>query len=61
MLSCPLCESEQIRRSRRHGILERKILPVLFVRPFRCLRCDLRFFRWTLSANTQESRPATAR
>jgi len=59
MLSCPLCHSKRIHRSKRKGILEQGILAVLFVRPFRCERCDYRFFRWSLAANPNASRPAT--
>lgn len=58
MLSCPLCQSEQIRKSRRHGILERGFMTMIFLRPFRCLKCDSRFVRWTFFANTQASRQA---
>jgi hypothetical protein len=32
---------------------------MLFVRPFRCERCDLRFFRWSVTPNPNSSRPAT--
>ena len=51
MLSCPDCQSCQIHRSRRRGILERAVLRMIFVRPFRCEKCDLRFFRWSLAPN----------
>ena len=59
MLSCPLCHSDRIRRSRRRGILERSLTTMIFLKPFRCLKCDSRFFRWTLSADTRASRQAT--
>ncbi len=61
MLSCPFCQSARIYRSRRHGILERGFLAMIFVRPYRCLKCDSRFFRWTFSSNTQASRQETTR
>jgi signal transduction histidine kinase len=32
---------------------------MLFVRPFRCERCDSRFFRWSFTANPNSARPAT--
>lgn len=51
MLSCPWCQSKHIHRSRRKGIIERRILAMLFVRPFRCEGCDNRFFRWSIPAN----------
>jgi len=61
MLSCPLCQSERIHKSRRQGVVEKTVMAMIFLRPFRCLRCDSRFFRWTFSANTQASRQATTR
>jgi transposase-like protein len=50
-VTCPLCRSERVYRSRRKGIVEKAILAMVFVRPFRCESCDLRFFRWALNAN----------
>jgi hypothetical protein len=58
-VNCPQCTSERIHQSRRKGIIERRILAVIFVRPFRCERCELRFFRWSRAANPNSSRPAT--
>jgi len=60
MLSCPLCRSKRIHRSRRKGVMERVILAMIFIRPFRCERCDSRFFRRSLSANPDPARRATA-
>ena len=37
--------------------MERSLLAMLFVRPFRCLSCNLRFFRWSLTTNPNSSRP----
>ncbi len=56
MIGCPTCQSGRIHQSRRKGILERGILAVIFVRPFRCERCDSRFYRWSMSANPNSSR-----
>jgi transposase-like protein len=61
MISCPLCHSKRIYRSKRKGIMEQGILAMIFVRPFRCESCDYRFFRWSLSASPRASRPATTR
>jgi hypothetical protein len=58
MKSCPECESSKIHQSRRRGIVERALFAAIFVRPFRCERCDARFYRWSLSANPQPSRQA---
>jgi len=43
--SCPKCQSSNIRRSRRRGLLELVAFTVTRVRPYRCLSCDSRFFR----------------
>ncbi len=40
---CPNCASRNVRRSLRRGDFERFLLPFLFIRPFRCEECDLRF------------------
>jgi transposase-like protein len=61
MKSCPECESANIHKSRRRGIVERIILASIFVRPFRCEKCDSRFYRWSFSADPQASRQATTR
>jgi predicted Zn-ribbon and HTH transcriptional regulator len=59
MLQCPQCDSKRIHQSRRKGILERGILAMIFIRPFRCEKCDLRFYRWSFAPNPNSSRPAT--
>jgi hypothetical protein len=59
MICCPNCESAQVHQSRRKGIVERVILAVLFVRPFRCERCDQRFFRRSFASDPNGSRGAT--
>ena len=59
MLSCPHCRSVRIHLSRRKGIFEWSILAAILIRPFRCERCDLRFFRWSFTANPNASRSAT--
>ncbi len=60
MLSCPLCRSKRIHRSKRKGIIERVILTMIFIRPFLCEKCDYRFFRRSLSANPNPARRAAA-
>jgi hypothetical protein len=59
MKNCSLCHSVRIHQSRRVGFLEKAILAVIFVRPFRCERCDHRFYRWSLTANPNATRQAT--
>ena len=48
IVNCPQCTSQRIHQSRRRWIIER-ILAMLFVRAFRCERCDSRFFRWSVT------------
>ena len=59
MICCPNCDSARIHQSKRRGIVERVILAVLFFRPFRCERCDERFFRWSVATSPNGSRAAT--
>jgi predicted Zn-ribbon and HTH transcriptional regulator len=59
MLSCPLCHSKRIHQSKRKGIIEQVILAMILVRPYRCEKCDYRFFRRSLSGNHNTSRAAT--
>lgn len=58
-MNCPQCHSKRIRRSKRKGIIERRILAMLSVRPYRCGSCDLRFFRWSTTMNPNSSAAAT--
>jgi predicted Zn-ribbon and HTH transcriptional regulator len=60
MLSCPLCRSKRIHRSKRKGIIEQVILAMIFIKPFRCERCDYRFFRWSPSSSPNPAPRATA-
>ena len=56
MISCPLCHSKRIHRSKRKGIMEQVILAMIFVKPFRCERCDYRFLRQSFNTNHHASR-----
>jgi hypothetical protein len=40
---CPSCGSPNVHRSHRKGLVERVILPLLHLRPYRCEDCDARF------------------
>ena len=42
--NCPQCRSIETSRSHRRGTVERYLLAVIGVRPFRCLNCDARFY-----------------
>jgi hypothetical protein len=61
MLACPECHSAQVHASRRRGLIERKILATIQVRPFRCETCDSRFFRWSYSPKPNSSQSVTSR
>lgn len=39
---CPKCRSQDVRRSRRRGAVDR-VLGLAAIYPFRCQRCDRRF------------------
>jgi len=56
-IRCPCCQSHQIYRSRTKGILE-SLMTRVFVRPYRCLDCDYRFFRWSLKVKPEADRMA---
>jgi len=53
---CPHCASNLTRRSRRRSFQERVI--GLVVLPFRCQRCDYRFFRFRWQ-RVMDERPAS--
>jgi len=40
---CPRCGSYRVRRSRRRGLREKLILPLVGRLPYRCEDCDKRF------------------
>jgi hypothetical protein len=39
---CPKCNSYDVRRSHRKGLLESLFLPLFLLRPFRCNACQSR-------------------
>src|ERR1035438_7300739 len=41
---CPECRSRDVRRSVRWGLYETCVLPLILMRPYRCQKCDNRFF-----------------
>jgi hypothetical protein len=52
--NCPDCHSGNVRRSVRWGILETSVLPLLMLRPFRCEKCDCRYFGLFFAARTRK-------
>jgi hypothetical protein len=59
ILNCPECSSSKTHLSKPRGILEKRIFALIFLRPFRCEKCDLRFFRWSFANNRNPSWWAT--
>jgi hypothetical protein len=49
MKHCPQCWSQQVTRSPRTTLLQRSILTVMFLKPFRCTMCSSRFYAWSFS------------
>jgi transposase-like protein len=43
-MTCPLCASEHLHRSRGRGIYERILLRAIGKYPYRCDECDERFY-----------------
>lgn len=41
---CPSCGAQRVARSRRHGVVERVLLRLLPIRPYRCGNCGSRFY-----------------
>ena len=60
-IACPSCRSARISKSRRKGLTEFLLHTLLFRNPYRCLDCDLRFFRVHLSRSSKHrsAKPVT--
>jgi hypothetical protein len=41
---CPHCRTTETSGSHRHGVVERYLLSIIGVLPYRCLDCDARFY-----------------
>jgi transposase-like protein len=57
MKECPRCQSSQVRRSRRRGFQERVVHRLLFVWPYQCRECNIRFIGFQPSYARQYSKP----
>jgi len=51
-LICPNCDGRSIRRSHRKNLIE-KAGSLFFIKPFRCMDCNQRFWRYWLPWKTQ--------
>jgi transposase-like protein len=49
-MECPACESTNVHRSRRAGMVERWVLSPAFIAPYRCSDCHARFTRFALAS-----------
>jgi hypothetical protein len=54
--TCPFCGASKFGRSRRKGLFERVILVLTSIRPYRCDRCERRFYCWP--GRPEQNRPA---
>jgi hypothetical protein len=56
-LMCPLCDSTDVRASRRFNLVQ-QILTFSLIRPFRCIECRCRFWRINRYAqSTNDTKP----
>ncbi len=49
---CPDCNSFRVHRSKRRGLFEWVVLPLLLLRPFRCEDCDRRHYGFVFSGRS---------
>ena len=49
-MACPSCGSSHLARSHMKGIYEHLLRTVLHVRPYRCMSCDYRHYRYRPSS-----------
>jgi hypothetical protein len=54
---CPVCGSAAVRRSHRRGIWERFVLRCFWLRPFRCVDCYERFYRFSRTLDLAPQEP----
>jgi len=54
---CPDCQSRNVRRSVRRGILEIVGLSLILMRPFRCERCDTRYYGLVFAGRSKGETP----
>lgn len=55
--NCPYCQGIDVRRSHRTGALERIVLRLFLLRPYRCHTCTRRHYNFTFARRAQEDRP----
>ena len=50
--TCPYCMSHDVRRSQRQGAIENCLLPLLLMRPYRCITCNYRYIGTVFARRT---------
>ena len=58
MRFCPECHSEDVRRSRRWGMLEKFVYPLFLMRPYRCQACNSRYIGLAYAGRIKKNGPA---
>ena len=53
---CPQCKSLSVHRSRRRGVFEHLVLPLMLLRPYRCWSCDRRHYGYLFLRKPLRSR-----
>ena len=57
-VACPLCGSGNLQRSRRRGLLESIVFAALQIKPYRCISCDARHYRYRPSGASTRPVPS---
>ena len=56
-LECPSCGSSEVARSHVKGMFEATLSSIFHIRPYRCLKCDYRHFRFRPASGHEHGRP----
>jgi len=59
-LECPRCGSSDVSRSNRKGLFESKLSSIFHIKPYRCLKCDYRHFRFRPASGHTHGHPLTS-
>ena len=54
---CPECCCDDVRKSRRRGFKEKVILPLFFLRPYRCVACYTRYIGLSFATRVKNETP----
>ena len=56
-IECPSCGSSEVSRSQRKGWFESKLSSMFNIKPYRCLKCDYRHFRFRSDSRHTHGHP----